>query len=133
VHGIERPRRNEDSQEITKASNADSTPSTHEDLDLDPPAKDVQRGGRTVTISELYNTLRLYAARGSQEGVELIAAHLIKERREAPNMKLYSAMILCNINPEKGSAERVKLLFQELEEDGLVPDSTLYHDALKVS
>lgn len=85
-----------------------------------------------IPVRELYTILRRHAARGSLEEVELLAAYLIKEKGEPPNLKLYSAMILCNINPEKGSAARVTTLYRELEEDGLVPDSVLFHDALKV-
>jgi len=87
----------------------------------------------SVPVSELYSILRRYAARGSQEEVELLASNLIRERGESPNLKLYSALVLCNIDPVRGSAGRVKVLFHELEDSGLVPDAILFHDALKVS
>jgi len=88
---------------------------------------------KPVSISELYAILRRYAARGSQEEVELLVSNLIRERGESPNLKLYSAMVLCNIDPARGSAGRIKVLFRELEDSGLVPDAILFHDALKVS
>ncbi len=57
---------------------------------------------------------------------------LIKERKERPNLMLYSALILANVSPEEGSAGQAALWFDELLAEGLEADAGICHDMLAV-
>ncbi|KAJ9636825.1 hypothetical protein H2199_007819 [Coniosporium tulheliwenetii] len=56
---------------------------------------------------------------------------LVVERNERPNAKLFSALILANVDPVEGSAADVGALLSELRAEGLEPDAGVCHDALK--
>lgn len=84
-------------------------------------------------IPSLYNRLRTFAAAGKVDGVTPIINKLVKRRREIPNLRLYEALILVNVSRQEGSAAAVGAVLQEMEAEGISPDSTIYHDALKVS
>lgn len=82
---------------------------------------------------ELYERLGQHAARGDTELVKWLVNHLVEDRHELPNEKLYAALIRVNVNEREGSAGNVISLLQELREEGLSPSGGLYHDVLKVS
>ncbi|KAJ9666942.1 hypothetical protein H2201_003076 [Coniosporium apollinis] len=48
---------------------------------------------------------------------------LVVERNERPNAKLFSALILANVDPVEGSAADVGALLSELRAEGLEPDA----------
>jgi hypothetical protein len=66
--------------------------------------------------------LRIYEAVG-----ELVGRH-----GEAPNSRMFLALILANTNPHHGSTTEVTRLLQEMIEEGIEPDSATYHAVLKV-
>lgn len=80
----------------------------------------------------IYTLLRRAAARGLIENVDELVDVLVKRRHEAPNTKLYAALILVNVDRERGSAGRVRALLKEMEIEGIVPDDAVYNSALKV-
>lgn len=80
----------------------------------------------------LYEMLRRNAALGRTDEVATIVEELVGERQEAPNLRIYAAMIMSNINSEYGSAADVERILAEMEAEGLTPDGSCYHNALRV-
>ncbi|KAF2089734.1 hypothetical protein K490DRAFT_2346, partial [Saccharata proteae CBS 121410] len=58
--------------------------------------------------------------------------HLVRYRREQPNLKLYAALMIINVNPEDGSAAAAARLLKEMMDEGLEPNSEICHNCLKV-
>lgn len=81
----------------------------------------------------LYELARAAASRGARDEVVAIVEHLVRDRKEAPNLRLYGALILCNVDPDTGAAWRVASLLDEMQKEGLTLDVGLCHDVLKVS
>lgn len=80
----------------------------------------------------LYDMARTKAGLGRTRDVQDIVQHLVTERKEKPSLRLYSALILSNINPSEGAAWRVASLLEEMADEGIVPDVGICHDVLKV-
>lgn len=114
---------------------AQSTPGdpTNDHADSSPSLDDAHPTG-PMTAEELtfiYNHIRRQAAHGRVADVQRFVHELV-QRGEKPNLRMYSALILTNIDREAGSAAEVKELFKEMASEGIVPDVLVYHDALKV-
>lgn len=84
------------------------------------------------TTPVLYEMARAAAGLGNTLDVKRIVEHLVRDRKEEPNLRLYSALILSNVNPSDGAAWRVASLLEEMIEEGLTIDEGICHDALKV-
>lgn len=84
------------------------------------------------TTAVLYDLMRTSATYGQTREVESIVEHLVVKRQEKPNTRLYSCLVLVNVNPREGSTSKVQMLLQEMEEHGLPMDVGLCHDILKV-
>lgn len=84
------------------------------------------------STSDLYGRLQTAAANGKVFECRRIAEYLVGTRRERPNLQLYSALILSNVDHEHGAAWRVSDLLDELQEDGLQMDASICHAVLKV-
>lgn len=82
--------------------------------------------------SILYELLRSAASHGNTQEVDVIVTHLVHDRHEAPNLRLYGALMLVNVNVTEGSVSRVNALFQEMEDEGIALDVGICHDILKV-
>ena len=76
--------------------------------------------------------LRTSATHGKTKEVKALVEHLVHERQEEPNLRLYAALILANVNPSEGSVTEVNALLEEMMEEGLSPDSGICHDIIKV-
>ena len=87
---------------------------------------------RGESIPVLYDLLRTCASRGRTTDVDKIVDHLVRERGETPNVRLYSSLILANVNPQHGSPDRASWLVDEMTSSGLAVDSGVCHDVLKV-
>lgn len=83
-------------------------------------------------IPALYALLRKQAALGKMQEVEEIVQQLVSRCGEAPNTRLYAAMILVNHNAEFGSAAEVGRILEEMRNERMEPDEACYHNALKV-
>ncbi|PNS20999.1 hypothetical protein CAC42_3336 [Sphaceloma murrayae] len=81
---------------------------------------------------ELYDMLRSYAEDGKKAMTVALVDYLVRNRGEKPNSRLYSSLILCNVDIDNGSALTVAQLLAEVEDEGLPMDSGMCHDALKV-
>lgn len=97
--------------------------------------KDTQKGyvSPGLGISALYNELQHAALKGDFIRTHVLVEALVKERGEEPNIHLYLALILANTSTTHGSPAEVKRLLDEMENEGLVPDSAIYHAVLKVA
>ena len=87
---------------------------------------------RKLAKSDVYEELRRASIRGNYLRVQEITEILVTERNEAPNARIYLALILANTSPQHGSLAGVKRLLEEMVEEGIVPDSATYHAVLKV-
>lgn len=86
---------------------------------------------RHLSTSQIYENLRIDASKGHTKNCELMVHYLVKERGERPNLRIYSSLILSNVNPE-GSVAVMMDQIKELRDEGLELDSHACHDVLKV-
>ena len=84
-------------------------------------------------VRALYELLRREAGFGRIQKVEAIVEQLVRDHGEAPNSRLYSAMILVNHDPEFGSAAEAERVLMEMRDEGIEPTEACYHNVLKVS
>lgn len=96
-------------------------PETHSSLQLEQES-----------TSDLYGRLQKVAPTGNARECRKIVEHLVAERRERPNLQLYNALILSNVDHEHGAAWRVSDLLDEMHADGLQMDVGICHAVLKV-
>ncbi|KAI9683408.1 MAG: Telomerase protein component 1 [Trizodia sp. TS-e1964] len=106
---------------------------------------DRSRGGRAPEPSEAlpsskrnslafeayYTKLHNEAFAGNYHAVQYIVDFLLKNKHEAPNIRLYGALILANVDPANGSAEAVATLLKEMKAENIGMDSSIYHSALR--
>lgn len=103
-----------------------------------PHRRELKKGAQELIIlargtDTLYRELQYASLRGDYIRVRILAEVLVKERGEEPNLPLYLGLILANTNPQHGSPAEVKSLLEEMRAEGLIPDSSIYHAALKVA
>jgi tetratricopeptide (TPR) repeat protein len=72
------------------------------------------------------------AADGEFADTRYLAEYLVRTRREKPNLQLYRALILSNIDTKHGAAWRVSDLLDEMVAEGLQMDVGICHAVLKV-
>ncbi|KAF2861659.1 hypothetical protein K470DRAFT_198271, partial [Piedraia hortae CBS 480.64] len=80
----------------------------------------------------VYARLHWLAARGKVKECRQLAEHLVESRREAPNVQLYTALILSNVSHDGGGAWRAEEYLEEMKAEGLQPDLACCHALLKV-
>lgn len=85
-----------------------------------------------LTAIQLYDKLRLGSFKGNHKEIEDIVGILVRDHHEPPNIRLYNALILSNIDPVNGSAAKASILFREMTKEGIIPESGTYHALLKV-
>lgn len=81
---------------------------------------------------QIYLRLRRLAADGNMDKVNHLVSYLLAKRGEAPNVSLFSAVILANVSAVEGSAARAAALLKEMGDEGLEPTAEICHDMLKV-
>jgi len=85
-----------------------------------------------MSTDELYTLVRQHASKGHVKKVDELVEILVGKRHEEPNTKLYAALILANIDCEHGSAERAKILLDEMSAEGIMLDHAVCNNILKV-
>jgi hypothetical protein len=86
-----------------------------------------------VPIAQLHETLRnIRTENGAYNRIVELVTYLIKNRGEKPSLLHYDALIRANADAGRGSADIVAHLLREMNQEGIVPDSGLYHSALQV-
>ncbi|MCJ1410577.1 hypothetical protein MMC19_004663 [Ptychographa xylographoides] len=86
---------------------------------------------RKTSKSAVFEELRKSSIKGDFDRVQFIVRTLIEDRGEIPNAKLYTALILANTSPTKGSAKAVEELLGDMVRDGITPDSATFHAVFK--
>lgn len=81
---------------------------------------------------ELYERLRRDAAAGRTDEVMNIVKILIKDRRERPNVRLYAGVLHSFVNPEDGTAGKIRKVLEEMAEMGIDLDAGACHAVLEV-
>lgn len=87
---------------------------------------------RTLDIEIVYQKLRQIALKGGHSQIQACVNIVLTERGEKPNVRLYDALLLANVDHEYGSAYEASKLLEEMAKEGIAPDSATYHAALKV-
>lgn len=85
-----------------------------------------------IQLEEILDGLDYAAFNGQIDEVQHLVAHLMEQRGASPSLQIYAALIMVNIDAERGSAATAEALFNELREKGFTPNSTVYHNLLKV-
>ncbi|KAF2747867.1 hypothetical protein M011DRAFT_385346, partial [Sporormia fimetaria CBS 119925] len=80
---------------------------------------------------ELYERLRSNAVAGRYLDVFKIIKILVKDRREAPNLRLYTAILHSFVDPEAGTAGKIRKIIEEMMEEGIDFDSGACHAVLE--
>ena len=88
---------------------------------------------RKLPKSDVYEELHSASIQGNYVRVQEIVEILVKDRNEAPNKRIYLALLLANASPQHGSPTEVVRLLQEMAKEGITPDAGAYHAVLKVS
>lgn len=86
----------------------------------------------TLQISSLYARMKAAAARGEVHQVREMVEHLIRDRREKPSVEHYDALIMSNVSADPGAAWRVHGLLEEMQHNGIPPETATCHAVLKV-
>ena len=86
-----------------------------------------------LSTQEAYEQLREASRKADYQRVTGLVKLLICEHHEKPNSRLYNALILANADPEHGNPQAVDDLLVEMVEQDIIPDSAIYHAALKVN
>ena len=82
---------------------------------------------------ELYEHLRREAAAGKYNNVMGIIRILIKDRREKPNATLYAAVLHSFVDPEEGTAGKIRKVLDEMSAEGIELDARGCHCILEVT
>lgn len=91
--------------------------------------KDIERR----TTENLENTLQnVVHEKPSVESATQILRALIRDRHVRPEVRHYRALMLANIDAERGRPETIRNLLKEMERNGIPADSGTLHAALKV-
>lgn len=85
-----------------------------------------------LSTLELYERLKRDAAVGRYEEVMNIIKILIKDRRERPNVRLYAGILHSFVNPEEGTAGKIRKVLDEMAEEGIDLDAGACHCVLEV-
>ena len=84
------------------------------------------------TVDRLYQELHQQGYKSDFLQIYEVIGELVGRHGEAPNVRMFLAMILANTNSQHGSTTEVTRLLQEMVAEGIDPDSAIYHAALKV-
>lgn len=83
-------------------------------------------------VDRLYCDLNRHLSKRGFLRVYETVGELVGRHGEAPNLRLFLALILANANAQHGSPAEVTRLLQEMAENGIEPDLATYHAVLKV-
>lgn len=95
-------------------------------------AKERLRPSQSNTVDRLYDELNRQSSKIDFLRVYETVGELVRQHGEAPNRRLFLALILANTSAPHGSITEVLRLLQEMAENGIQPDSAVYHAVLKV-
>lgn len=86
-----------------------------------------------IDTKNIYDALSvLQNLEGTYDRIIMTVEHLVKERGEQPNERLYECLIKANVDPDRGSAESARSLAREMVEMGIQTSPRIYHALLEV-
>lgn len=85
-----------------------------------------------LSTEEIYEELRQAAKQCDYGRTKQYVTLLVAGRGEKPSIQLYHAIIMANANSQYGSPSEVGRLLQEMVQEDIPPDASIYHAALKV-
>ena len=94
--------------------------------------KEWARPNQSIMVDKLYHRLNRQISKIDFLRVYETVGELVRQHGEAPNRRLFLALILANTNAENGSITEVLRLLREMADNGIEPDSTIFHAVLKV-
>ncbi|TVY87554.1 Pentatricopeptide repeat-containing protein, partial [Lachnellula willkommii] len=124
----------EELQQIPRDAKAEPPfPSPIKLVEDSPLVRKVEGVAYTPPTKEIYERLRRVRTKEGafMEIVELVQL-LITDKGEKLSLFHYDALIRANADAAHGSVDAVKLLLQEMKEEGIGGDSGLYHAVLQV-
>ena len=87
---------------------------------------------KNLSKTQLEHNLQKGVDAVNYKTIHFLVKALIEGHGEQPSTKLYTCLIQANADPAYGSAEEVRELLTNMEEDKCPPNSTAYHAALEV-
>ena len=85
----------------------------------------------SATTEELHNQLReIRDVAGAYNHIIDVVQHLVEARHEKPSLRQFDALIRANADAQHGSAEVVEELLREMDKEGIIGDSGLYHGVM---
>jgi len=100
---------------------------------LRQPSRRVPINISEKTTDELKSMLETVALKSPNiRHTSSILRVLIRDRHIKPTARHYRALILANTDSERGSPDMVRLLLEEMENNGIAADSGTLHSALQV-
>ncbi|TVY40050.1 putative pentatricopeptide repeat-containing protein, mitochondrial [Lachnellula occidentalis] len=97
------------------------------------PVRKVDAGVYKSSTRDIYDRLRrVRTQQGAFKDILYLVHLLITEKEEKLSLFHYDSLIRANADAEHGSVDAVKLLLQEMKEEGIGGDSGLYHAVLEV-
>lgn len=95
--------------------------------------KNTHRDTDFVNLSneQLYNRLRIDAAKGLHPEVMSMLRILIKDRRERPNLAMYTALLHSYVSPEWGTAGKIRKALEDMAAAAIEPDARACECALE--
>lgn len=86
-----------------------------------------------LSIEQLYDLLRdVRDQEGAYHRIVDLVNYLVKQRGERPNIRHFDALIRANADAEHGSGAVVEELLDEMDREGIIGDSNLYHGVMLV-
>jgi hypothetical protein len=85
----------------------------------------------SLSNEELYSRLRIDAAKGHHGEVMNMLRILIKDRRERPNLHMYTALLHSYVSPEWGTAGKIRKLLEDMDTAGIELDTRACECALE--
>lgn len=106
--------------------------SLHQGPSFSPLEMRTQDCMRKDDIERVYQRLHQTALEGNFPQTQACVNIILKERGEKPNIRLYGALLLASADHEFGSASEATSVFEEMVNEGIIPDSAIYHAVLRV-
>ncbi|KAG8526508.1 uncharacterized protein KY384_008708 [Bacidia gigantensis] len=115
-------------------SNHDANlPNTSESHDgFFSPHQDVAYAAPTSSLATAYDQLKTSSREAKYRYVQSQVEHLVKTLKQKPDKIIYDALILANADAKYGHPSEAAKLLQEMEAEGIPPDSGTYHSILRV-
>ena len=87
---------------------------------------------KELRIDNIHDNLLQLALTGDYTRTKSSIDTLLEERDEKPAPQVYEALLLANVDSENGSASEAASILEEMTDEGIVPDASVFHACLRV-